>query len=156
MLEFVPLRDRLRRMSEPEAVPAVEVEVISKAVPDWRELAATESPEDVPVPVVVPEVMATVPVEAGARVILPEVVVCRARLAEVELTVKPPEVTDQVEAAAPVKFKAPAEVTARVPEVAVEMVKFPEVFVQAEVPPEATVKAPVELPSVVVEPAPVE
>ena len=52
----------------------------------------------------------------------------------------------QVEAPAPVRFKAPAEVTAKVPEVAVEMVKFPEVLVQEEVPPEARVMAPVELP----------
>ena len=61
-----------------------------------------------------------------------------------------------VEAAPAVWFKAPAEVMAKVPLVAVAMVKLPEVFVQPEAPPEAMVKAPVELPRVVVDPAPVE
>jgi len=82
----------------------------------------------------------------GIKAISPAVVVCKVKSAEVELIVNPPEVTDQVEAAAPVRFKAPAEVRANVPEVAVEIVKFPEVLVQAEVPPEARVNAPVELP----------
>jgi len=73
----------------------------------------------------VPVVMAPLPVVCKDKVLLP---------------------MSQVEAAAPVRFKAPAEVTARVPEVAVAMVKFPEVLVQEEVPPEARVMAPVELP----------
>ena len=60
------------------------------------------------------------------------------------------------EARADVKFNAPADVKANIPEVAVDKVKSPEVLVQEEVPPEAKVKAPVELPKVVVEPAPVE
>ncbi len=55
-----------------------------------------------------------------------------------------------------VKVKAAAEVRAKVPDVAVWMVRFPAVLVQAEVPPEAKVMAPVELPRVVVDPAPVE
>ena len=56
----------------------------------------------------------------------------------------------QVEAAAPVKFKAPTLVRARMPEVAVDIVRLPDVLVQAEVPPEAKVSVPVELPIVVV------
>jgi len=51
-----------------------------------------------------------------------------------------------VEAAPAERFKAPAEVKAKVPVAAVEIVRLPEVFVQAEVPPEAKVIAPVELP----------
>jgi len=47
------------------------------------------------------------------------------------------------------RFNMPAESTARVPDVAVCMVKLPEVFVQEEVPPEAMTKAPVELPRLV-------
>ncbi len=42
--------------------------------------------------------------------------------------------------------KEAAESKAKVPEVAVEIVKLPAVFVQAEVPPEAKVNTPVELP----------
>ena len=61
-----------------------------------------------------------------------------------------------VELAPAERFKAPAEVNAKVPLVAVAMVRLPEVFVQEEVPPEAMVKAPVELPKVVFDPAPVE
>ena len=57
----------------------------------------------------------------------------------------------QVEAAPAERFKAPAEVIAKVPEVAVEMVKFPEVLVQLEVPPDANTNAPEELPILVVE-----
>ncbi len=49
------------------------------------------------------------------------------------------------------RFKAPAESTAMVPEVAVWIVKFPEVLVHDEVPPEATTRAPVELPRFVAE-----
>lgn len=45
--------------------------------------------------------------------------------------------------------------TAKVPDVAVEMVKLPLVLVMAEVPPPLTVNAPVELPSDSVFPAPV-
>lgn len=54
---------------------------------------------------------------------------------------------DQVEAAAPVKLRAPAEVSASVPDVAVEMVRFPEVLVQADAPPDdrVSVFAPVEM-----------
>ena len=59
----------------------------------------------------------------------------------------------QVEAAPAEKFKAPTDVSAKVPEVVVEMDKFPDVFVQADVPPEANVAAPVEFPRVKVEPA---
>ena len=44
------------------------------------------------------------------------------------------------------KFKAPAESTAIVPDVAVWIVKFPDVFVHDDVPPEAMTRAPVELP----------
>ena len=57
-----------------------------------------------------------------------------------------PDPTDQVDAAAPVRFSAPDEVSASVPELAVEMVRLPALFVHADVPPEASVKAPVELP----------
>lgn len=98
--------------------------------------------------------MPTLP--TGERIMFPLVVFLRVKSALVELIVKPPEVTLQVEAAAPVRFNAPADVRARVPDVAVDKVKFPEVLVQADVPPEAMVKAPVELPRVVVDPAPVE
>ena len=52
----------------------------------------------------------------------------------------------QVEAAPAVKLRAPAEVRAKVPEVAVEIVRLPAVLVQADVPPDAKVIAPVELP----------
>ena len=51
-----------------------------------------------------------------------------------------------MEAAALVSFKAPAEVKARVPEVAVLMVRLPEVLVQALVPLEARVRAEPFLP----------
>ncbi len=54
-----------------------------------------------------------------------------------------------VEAAPDVKFNAPAEVSARVPEVTVEIVKLPAVLDQAEVPLEAKVKTPLELPMLV-------
>lgn len=68
-----------------------------------------------------------------------------------ERTIKlePVPVVDHVEDAAPVKVSAPAEVAAKVPEVAVERVSPPEVLVQEEVPPEASTNAPVELPMLV-------
>jgi hypothetical protein len=52
----------------------------------------------------------------------------------------------KVEAAFAVRLRAPAEDKAKVPDVAVEIVRSPEVFAQEEVEPEATTKAPVELP----------
>jgi hypothetical protein len=52
----------------------------------------------------------------------------------------------QVDATPAERFKAPTEVRAKVPEVAVEMVRLPAVLVQADVPPDAKVIAPVELP----------
>ena len=52
----------------------------------------------------------------------------------------------QVDATPAERLRAPIEVRARVPEVAVEMVRLPAVLVQADVPPEASVIAPVELP----------
>jgi hypothetical protein len=55
----------------------------------------------------------------------------------------------KIEAAFAVKFNAPAEVTARVPDPDVEIVKLPEVLVQEEVDPEAITRAPVELPMLV-------
>jgi hypothetical protein len=48
-------------------------------------------------------------------------------------------------------FNAPAESRARVPDVAVEIVKLPDVFVHDDVPPDAITKAPVELPMLVAE-----
>src|SRR3989344_4778248 len=87
---------------------------------------------------------------AGERTMFPLVVVLSVKSADVELTVNPPDVTDQVEAAAPVKFKAPAEVKANVPDVTVVTAKdefesdaiatapaalFPMVTVPVEFPP---------------------
>ena len=92
---------------------------------------------------------------AGDNTMFPLVVVLSVKSADVELTVNPPDVTDQVEAAAPVKFKASAEVKASVPEVTVDNVKFPLVFAQLDVPPDIKVMAPVVLPiSTVLPPVP--
>ena len=119
-----------RLNSFPEAW-VVEVEVIFSRTPLVKVEEAKESPDEVPVPVVTPEVNWTEPVPLGARVMFEfEAVVERARV--------------------------PTACRFKLPVVAVERVKLPEVLVQAEVPPEARVKAPVELPKVVVEPAPVE
>jgi len=123
------------------------VEAIFARVPLVKAESASDRPAEVPVPVVTPEVICTEPVAAGTTVMLPEVVVCRAKAALVELMVNPPEVTLQVEAAAPVRFKAPAEVTARVPEVAVDSVRLALVVVKEEAAPEAKARAPAkELP----------
>ena len=93
----------------------------------------------------------TVPLDVSPEVAVmrPEMVGVAVQL--VGLTVKvvaalPREV--EVELVVP-RFKAPAESTAMVPEVAVWMVRLPEVLVQLDVPPEAMTKAPVELPMLV-------
>src|SRR5664279_4946934 len=57
----------------------------------------------------------------------------------------------QVEGAAPVKFKAPAEVTARVPEVTVERVRLLEVVERVEAPRPDILRTP-ELPVIFIAP----
>ena len=74
----------------------------------------------------------------AATVILPAL--STLKFCEVKVRALPVPVL-QAEAAAPVRFKAPAEVRAKVPEVAVWIVRLLEVFVQDETPPEARVKA---------------
>ncbi len=59
------------------------------ALPPVSEFAARDNAEEVPVPVVTPEVTCTLPVDAGARVMLPLVAVTRARSAAVAVTVRP-------------------------------------------------------------------
>src|SRR3989338_3172961 len=73
---------------------------------------------------------------AGDNTMFPLVVVLSVKSAPVELTVNPPDVTDQVEAAAPVKFKAPAEFPPLI-----EELKFDESLIL--VAPPAVVNAPV-------------
>ena len=82
---------------------------------------------------------------AGDNTMFPLVVVLSVKSADVELTVNPPDVTDQVEAAAPVKFKAPAEVKANVPDVTVESVKSPVVTAKDEFESDAIATAPAAL-----------
>jgi hypothetical protein len=85
-------------------------EDIDKARPVLKELATKDKAEEVVVPEVTPEVIWTEPVEAGAMVMLPEVVVWRARAAEVVPMVNP-AVADRV-VPTPVRlleFKAKAE-----------------------------------------------
>ena len=82
---------------------------------------------------------------AGDNTMFPLVVVLSVKSAPVELTVNPPDVTDQVEAAAPVKFKAPAEVKANVPDVTVESVKSPVVTAKDEFESDAIATAPAAL-----------
>ena len=112
-------------------------------------------------PVPVPKVLAPVWLKVAATVtvplaVKPEVAVMSPEIVGVAvqvvgLTVKVVAAFPRlvaVELVAP-KFRMPAESTAMVPEVAVEMVKLPAVLVQDEVPPLAITKAPVELPILV-------
>jgi hypothetical protein len=89
--------------------------VKSAKEPDVRVEEARERPAVVPVPVVVPKVIFTDPVEAGANVMFPDVVVDKAKSALVlemlfpaaEVIVKAPEVVFQRDAPLPVILTAP-------------------------------------------------
>ena len=80
-----------------------------------------------------------------AVLLIPVAVVLK--LPEVTIKLFTPVLTD--DSAPAVTFKAPAEFRARMPEVAVEIVKLPPVLVQPEEPPELMVTIPLVLPILV-------
>ena len=88
-------------------------------------------------------------VSPEVAVISPEIVGVAVQLVEPKVVVTPdrPKVTPV--AFVPPTVKDPAESKAKVPDVAVEIVRLPLVFVQLLVPPEAMTKVPVELPMLV-------
>ena len=96
-----------------------ELLVMESPYPVVNELATMESPDEVPVPVVTPEVICTEPVEAGAIVMLPEVEVFKAKLALAELRVSPLAVNDDAPAAVLPRVNAPVDVP-----VFIDVVKF--------------------------------
>ena len=103
--------------------------------------------------VVCRKLLLTVRVELAVKpevaVISPEMVGVAVQAVEPKVVVTPDRPKVNPVALVPPTVKLPAESKARVPEVAVWMVKLPLVFVQPDVPPEAKVKTPVELPMLV-------
>jgi hypothetical protein len=154
----------------PIVVAAVPVE-LSKVVPNIVvEPLIAFVPPDTPMvlvaPVPVPKVF--VSEDSVPRVELPEevrlvkapvllvVAPITVLLMPVAVVLKLPEATNKLfapvlidDSVPAVTLKAPAEVSARMPEVAVEMVRLPLVLVQPEDPPELMVTMPLVLPMLV-------
>jgi hypothetical protein len=145
--ELFPAPVWVRRPEESVRLPEVRVKFLPEAmvVSPFKDTAPVPVPK-VPLPVCVKlELFCTVtaPLEVSPEVavINPEMVGVAVQIVGlmVKVVADFPKLVE-VELVVP-RFKAPAESTARVPEVAVWIVKSPAVLVQADVPPEAKVKA---------------